>query len=53
MPESVYEVLASVRRRQRAALVLRLTMYGLLAGSLAGLVTGTVVIPLAVPFRSS
>src|SRR5579875_726642 len=43
MPESVYEVLASVRRRQRAALVLRLTMYGLLAGSLAGLIFGFVV----------
>lgn len=42
MPESVYEVLASVRRRQRAAFVLRLTMYGLLAGSLAGLLFGIV-----------
>ncbi|HTU91682.1 MAG TPA: hypothetical protein VMF69_16480 [Gemmataceae bacterium] len=40
MPESVYAVLASVWRRQRAAFVLRLTMYGLLAGSLAGLLFG-------------
>jgi hypothetical protein len=40
MQESVYEVLASVRRRQRAAFALRLTMYGLLAGSLLGLIFG-------------
>lgn len=40
MPESVYGVLASVRRRQRAAFALRLTMYGLLAGSFAGLIFG-------------
>jgi hypothetical protein len=40
MQESVYEVLASVRRRQRAAFALRLTMYGLLAGSLLGLLFG-------------
>jgi hypothetical protein len=43
MPESVCEVLASVRRRQQAAFVLRVTMYGLLAGSLAGLLFGFVV----------
>lgn len=40
MPESVYAVLASVGRRQRAAFVLRLTMYGLVAGSLLGLLFG-------------
>lgn len=40
MQESVYGVLASVRRRQRAACALRLTMYGLLAGSLLGLLFG-------------
>src|SRR6185437_15962259 len=33
-------VLASVRRRQRAAFALRLTMYGLLAGSLLGVFLG-------------
>jgi hypothetical protein len=37
MQESVYEVLASVWRRQRAAFILCLTMYGLVAGSLLGL----------------
>lgn len=42
MPESVFAVLASVGRRQRAAFVLRLMMYGLLAGSLAGLIYGVV-----------
>jgi hypothetical protein len=40
MQESVYGVLASVGRRQRAAFVLRLTMYGLLVGSFAGLIYG-------------
>ncbi|HTU17046.1 MAG TPA: hypothetical protein VMG10_03220 [Gemmataceae bacterium] len=40
MQESVSGVLASVRRRQRAAFALRLTMYGLLAGSLLGLLFG-------------
>lgn len=40
MPESVFAVLASVGRRQRAAFVLRLMMYGLLAGSFAGLIFG-------------
>jgi hypothetical protein len=40
MQESVYGVLASVGRRQRAAFALRLTMYGLLAGSLLGLFFG-------------
>jgi hypothetical protein len=40
MAESVYAVLASVWRRQRAAFVLRLTMYGLFAGSFAGLIFG-------------
>jgi hypothetical protein len=40
MQESVYGVLTSVEHRQRAAFVLRLTMYGLLAGSFAGLIYG-------------
>src|SRR5438105_618491 len=40
MKESVYAVLANVRRRQRGRLALRLLTYGLVAGSLAGVVAG-------------
>jgi hypothetical protein len=40
MQETVYGVLAPVRRRQRAAFALWLMAYGLLAGSLAGLAFG-------------
>jgi hypothetical protein len=40
MQETVYGVLAPVRRRQRAAFALRLMAFGLFAGSLAGLAFG-------------
>ncbi len=42
MAESVFAVLASVWRRQQAAFVLRWMMYGLLVGSLAGVIFGFV-----------
>ena len=37
MPEPIYGMLEPVRRRQRAASVLRWSVYGLLAGSAASL----------------